>query len=379
MKIGIDASCILPRQTGIGVFTRNLLREMLSLETPHDFSIFLNSLRHQTEGNPFPDARRTRLRKFRIPGPLLVKSWRRLHFPPIEVFTGFVNLFHSMTGYIPPQLSGKRVATVYDLYFMRHPENCDPMGGRFFAETFPRVLPKCDHIICPSNSTRRDLIQTFGIAEDKITVVYGGVDHDVYRPIVDADLLERIRQEYCLPSTYILSVCTLEPRKNIEGLLIAYRRLKEIIFNPPKLVLAGSEGWDSESIRMTVREHQLTSDVFFPGYISENHLPMIYNSALLFAFPSFFEGFGLPVLEAMACGIPCLTSNAECLVEIAGDAAMQADPSNYIQMAERLKDLITSHRIREDYRRRGLDRVRNYSWKLSAEKTLRVYNKVLGV
>lgn len=378
MKIGIDASCILPRKTGIGFFTRHLLKELFKLETDLEFTVFLNSLRHDIPEGLFEDHPHVKVKNFSIPGPMLVKSWRYLRFPPIEFFTGFVDAFHSMTGYLPPQIKGRRIATVYDLFFLRDPDKCHELGGKFFAETFPKRLPKYDRIICPSNSTKSDLIKLLGIPEEKITVIYGGVDFTRFRQIKDESLLERIRQEYCLPPHYILSVCTHEPRKNLEGLLIAYRHLKEILFNPPKLVLVGDEGWQQEKLKETVLQHKLRRDVIFTGYVPEDHLSLIYNSALIFVYPSFWEGFGLPVLEAMACGIPSIISSTPALKEIAGDAVFTVDPYNYYEMAEKMKDLITSHRLRSEYSHEGLQHVKKFSWRLTAKKTLRVYEEITG-
>jgi glycosyltransferase involved in cell wall biosynthesis len=378
MKIGIDASCLLTRRTGIGYFTQNLLQEMLSLNSPHEFHIFMNSYRHPAPNLPIFHKSNVRVRHFRIPGPFLVNAWRYLRFPPIELFTGFVDVFHSTTGYLPPQIRGKRIATVYDLFFLKHPESSEKRGGKYFAGVFPKQLPYYDHIIVPSNATKRDLLDLINVEEEKITVIYGGVDQQKFHVISDQSLLETVRQEYCLPRNYIMSVCTIEPRKNIEGLLIAYRRLKEILYNPPKLVIVGQEGWDSRRIKGMVRQHNLGQDVLFTGYVPEEHLPVLYNAALLFVYPSLWEGFGLPVLESMACGVPCLVSTTPALKEITEGAAMTMDPYNYYEMAERIKDLITSHREREELRQKGLLHVQKFSWVLTAQKTLRVYERFMG-
>ena len=377
MHIGIDASCVLPRKTGIGYFTQNLLQEILSLNSSHNFTIFLNSFRHPVPHLPCFKDPRVRIKHYRIPGPLLINAWRYIHFPPIEMFTGFMNIFHSMTGYLPPQLRGARIATVYDLFFLEHPDMSHKFGGKYFADVFPRKLHRFDHIIAPSNATKHDLIQKLHIPEEKITVIYGGVDQQRFHIITDHNLLDTVRQEYCLPKHYLLSVSTLEPRKNIEGLLIAYRQLREILYNPPKLVLVGGEGWETEGIKAALRRHRLTKDVIFTGYIPEQHLPLLYNAALLFVYPSLWEGFGLPVLESMSCGLPCLISNTPALVEIAEDAAITMDPYNYYEMAEKMKDLITSHRLREQLQQKSLNQVQKYSWNLTAQKTLRVYENVL--
>ncbi len=378
MRIGIDASCILPQKAGIGFFTQNMLSALCELESPHEFILFLNSYRHRLPALEFLHRANVRVKHYRIPGPLLVNSWRILRFPPIEAFTGRVDVFHSPTGYLPPQIRGRRIATVYDLFFLKHPDLTHKLGGRHFAKVFPRYLPRFDHIITTSNATRDDLVDMLHISPEKITVIYGGVNQEHFHIIADRALLETVRQEYCLPLHYILCVSTLEPRKNLEGLMIAYRHLKKILYNPPRLVLVGAEGWEAQEIKAMARSHHLGQDVIFTGYVPEEHLPLIYNAALIFVYPSLWEGFGLPVLEAMACGLPCLISNVPALMEVAGEAAISADPYNYYELAERMKELITSHRLREELQQKGLSHIQKFSWTLTARKTLRVYEKVLG-
>jgi glycosyltransferase involved in cell wall biosynthesis len=376
MRIGIDASSILPGKTGVGYYTLNLLRSLLTLDTKNEYVIFLNSYTRLLPDASLLKRPNVKIKQFRVPGPLLIKLWRHLHAPPIELFLGKLDLFHAASTYVPPQLAGLRIATVYDLYFLMHPEHCDTLGGKYHLHTLPRQLKRLDRIIAISNNTKNDLIRLLNIPPQKITVIYGGVDTTTFRIITDKNLLESIREEYCLPNNYILSVSTLEPRKNFEGLLFAYKRLKEILHNPPKLVIVGRHGWKAEHISETAKQLGLKRDVIFTGYVTEEHLPMIYNSALLFIVPSLYEGFGLPVLEAMACGTPVIVSNTSSLREIAKEAGITVDPHNYYEMSEKMKELITTHRLREELRDKGLEHVRMFSWELCARKTLALYTEL---
>ncbi len=376
MRIGIDASSILPEKTGVGYYTVNLLRNLLALDHENQYVIFLNSYTRSLPDASILKQPNVTIKQFHVPGPLLINLWRYLHAPPIELFLGKLDLFHSASTYVPPQLAGFRIATVYDLYFLMHPEDCDALGGKYHLHTLPRRLKHLDRIIAVSNHTKNDLIKLLNIPAEKITVIYGGVDTTTFRLILDKNLLESIREEYCLPNNYILSVSTLEPRKNFEGLLFAYKRLKEILHNPPKLVIVGRQGWKAEHISETVKQLRLKRDVIFAGYVTEEHLPMIYNSALLFFCPSLYEGFGLPVLEAMACGIPVIVSNTSSLREIAKEAGITVDPHNYYEMAEKMKELITTHRLRDQLRDKGLEHVRMFSWELCARKTLALYTEL---
>ncbi len=376
MRIGIDASSILPEKTGVGYYTLNLLRNLLALDQENQYVIFLNSYTRSLPDASILKQPNVTIKQFHVPGPLLINLWRYLHAPPIELFLGKLDLFHSASTYVPPQLAGLRVATVYDLYFLMHPEDCDVLGGKYHLHTLPRRLKRLDRIIAVSNHTKNDLIKLLNIPAEKITVIYGGIDTTTFRLILDKNLLESIREEYCLPNNYILSVSTLEPRKNFEGLLFAYKRLKEILHNPPKLVIVGRQGWKAEHISQTVKQLRLKRDVIFAGYVTEEHLPMIYNSALLFICPSLYEGFGLPVLEAMACGVPVIVSNTSSLREIAKEAGITVDPHNYYEMAEKMKELIMTHRLRDQLRDKGLEHVRMFSWKLCARKTLALYTEL---
>ena len=377
MRIGIDASSILPARTGVGNYTFYLIKTLLRVDSHNQYVIYLNSYSQPMPDITFLKRDNVTIKRYHIVGPLLLQAWRFINFPPIDVFTGGIDVFHSPAGLMIPQLKGKRILTLHDLYFMEHPEDTDIMGGKYLRQTLPAKIHKADHIIAVSHATKADIVKHLNVPSGKITVIYEGVDFLRFRIIVDTSPLNFIRQEYCLPQQFILTVATLEPRKNIEGLLFAYRRLKQIIHNPPKLVIVGRQGWKSDTIPGTLQELGLQRDVIFTGYVSDEHLPLIYSNALMFVYPSFHEGFGLPVLEAMACGVPVLTSDTSALREIVGDAAITVDPTNYYALAERMKEIITSHKIRSQLKERALNHVRNFSWESCARKTLNVYENLL--
>jgi glycosyltransferase involved in cell wall biosynthesis len=376
MRIGIDASSILPARTGIGNYTLNLLKSLIRLDDVNEYIIFMNSFSRPSPDLPFLKKDNVQIKRYHLVGPLLHQAWRFLHFPPIDFFTGKVDIFHAPAGIITPQWKGKRILTVHDLYFMKRPEDTDLMGGKYMRCTLPGNIKNIDSIIAVSHSTKADIIKYLKVPSEKVTVVYEGVDVVRFRKILDNNILELIRQEYCLPSQYILNVTTLEPRKNIEGLLFAYRRLKQIMNNPPKLVIVGRHGWKSEKLTETVHQLGLYRDVIFTGYVSDEHLPLIYNNAMAFIYPSLYEGFGLPVLEAMACGLPVITSDTPALNEIAGDVAIIVDPTNYYLMAEKIKELITSHKMRHRMQQDSIRLVKNFSWESCARKTLKLYTEM---
>ena len=375
MIIGFDASCILPSRTGIGNYTLNLLKSLLRLDRKNQYRILLNSFSKRLIERGLFDFPNVRVLEYRIPGPLLLRAWRYVRFPPIESLIGRVDLFHSPSSIIPPQIRGKRLVSVYDLFFMERPSQTERLGGQYLLATLPKRIGLVNGIITSSHHTRQALIEKLGVPEKKIRVIYAGVDTLMFRRIFDEALLDGVRREYCLPRKYLLCVATLEPRKNLEGLCFAYRRLKEIMSEPPKLVLVGRRGPGNDSLRRTVKDLDLQDDVIVTGYVSNRHLPPIINGAIAFVYPSLHEGFGMPVLEAMACGVPVVTSNNTALRELFSEVSVMVDPHNYFEMAEKLKELITSYRMRETLSTKAQVWAERLTWDVCARKTLAFYEE----
>ncbi|MCX7044883.1 MAG: glycosyltransferase family 1 protein [Candidatus Sumerlaeota bacterium] len=378
MIIGIDGSSILPQRTGVGNYVFQLLRALAETPAPDvEFKIFLNSLRH-----PFPpdagflSVPRFRNYRYRLPGPPLVTAWRKWNFPPIEWLIGACDVFHSPAAYIPPQRRGARVTTFTDLYFLRHPEHCHWLGGQYLAEYLPRVARRMDCIIAISQTTANDAVELLGVERDRIRVTLLGVD-ERFQPVADPQRLQAVRARYSLPSEFILTVATLEPRKNLPRLLQAYHLLHETMTGVPPLALAGGGGWKNSELWKTIEELRLADRVLFPGYIAVEDLPAVYSLASVFALPSLYEGFGLPLVEAMACGTPAVASDTPALAEVAGGAALLADPMSPEAIAAALKEAIASDTTRERLRRQGLERAKQFSWRRCAEQTLAAYRQAV--
>jgi len=376
MIIGIDGSSILPQRTGVGNYTFHLLRELAALAPGEErFRIFLNSLRH-----PFPkDAAflrnpRFEVRRWRLPGPWLVNAWRCWSKPPIEWFVGQCDVFHSASTYIPPQRHGARVTTIYDLFFLRHPEQCHRLGGQYYAEYLPRVAPSLDRIIAISRSTAADVAELLSIGPDRVRVVYGGVD-ERFKPVTDPEALAETRRRHGLPSEFLLTVATLEPRKNLPRLLQAYRLLRGMGQEPPPLVLVGASGWKNSELRQTIAQLGLGNRLVFPGYVPDGDLPAIYSMASVFALPSLYEGFGLPLLEAMACSTPTVASATSSLGEVAGGASLTVEPTDVEAIAHAMKEALENETTRARLKRAGLERARQFTWRRCAEETLAVYRE----
>ena len=378
MIVGIDGSSILPRRTGVGAYTFELLRALAALEGDERFHVFLNSLRH-----PFPaDAGflrgpRFRMRRWRAPGPWLVNAWRRWETPPMDWLNGRCDVFHAPATYIPPQRRGGRIATVHDLYFLRRPDHCHALGGQYLADTLPRWAPGLDRIIAVSHSTRNDALEWLGLAPEKVTVIYEGVDERFFAR-ADAATVADTRARYGLPTEFLLSVATLEPRKNLPGLLRAYRTLVDDRFDPPPLALVGAMGWENAELRQTLETLRLGDRVVFTGFVDGADLPALYQMASLLVAPSLYEGFGLPLLEAMASGTPAVASATSSLGEIAADAALTVDPTNTEAIAGAIRMALEDTPTRRRLVEAGLARAAGFTWRRCAEQTLALYREVVA-
>lgn len=238
---------------------------------------------------------------------------------------------------------------------------------------FPRTLKTADRIIAVSNSTKRDLINYFNIPEEKIKVILEAADEKF--KLLNKEEINEVKQKYNLNFPFILYVGTLEARKNIPTLIKAFYKIKKKNIEH-KLVIAGKKGWKYKEIFETIDKLDLQNDVVFTGYVSDEDLPALYNAADLFVYPSIYEGFGLPPLEAMACGTPVITSNTSSLPEVVGDAGIMVDPCDVDGLTQTMCDVLTNDGLREDMIKKGLERAKMFTWEKCARETLKVYEEV---
>jgi len=287
---------------------------------------------------------------------------------------GRVDLLHAPVNVVPLLASVPTVVTVHDLAFMAMPERFLPAKRRYL-ETFTRLtMGKARHVIADSEHTRGDLIRLLGVPPERVTAVPLGVNGDFHPPNEASKEAFRARQN--LPAHYLLYLGTLEPRKNLVTLVRAYARLRRSGLDWP-LVLAGGKGWLYEDIFRAVAEEGLTEHVRFPGYVAYEDQPLWYGCATAFVYPSTYEGFGLPVLEAMACGTPVVASTASSVPEAAGDAAILVDPHDGEALAAAIERLANDATLRDDLSGRGLARAALFPWSRTAAETVRVYARVV--
>ena len=280
--------------------------------------------------------------------------------------------------YFLPACAETGLITVHDLSVLRHPETHPPERRRAFASEFERSMERAAHILTDTETVRHEVIATFGVDPDRITSVYLGVD-PAFHPLAREAMLPALARLGLEPNGYALCVSTLEPRKRIAELLMAWKRLPDALRARVPLVLAGGAGWLNEELLVQIDAGKREGWLKHLGFVDEAQLPALYAGAALFLYPSIYEGFGLPPLEAMASGVPVVISNRSCLPEVCGDAARQVDPDNIDGMATAIEESLVDPQWREAAVRRGLARARRFDWDSCVDETVAVYRKAAGL
>ena len=358
------------RRAGVSRYIYNLLTHVLREDAEGDYTVFLNS---RCALSLSCNQKCSRLPTYK---PLARIFWEQF-LQPLELGAEGVALLHSPVNVQPLFLPCKGVVTVTDLSFMVFPESFRN-SQRLYQSLFTRLsVRRASHVIAISASTAQDLIRFFAVPAERITVTLPGVDA-AYQPVQDDSRLASFRRLRDLPKRFILFVGTFEPRKNLLTLLQAYAEFRRQTRSDYKLVLGGGMGWLYQPVFAAVEELELQGDVIFPGFIPEDELPLWYNAADVFVYPSLYEGFGLPPLEAMACGTPVIVSDVSSLPEVVGDAALLVDPHKPDEWAAALSLLCRDADLRTDLVSRGLERAQEFSWTRMARETIQVYRDVLS-
>jgi glycosyltransferase involved in cell wall biosynthesis len=378
MRIAIDYTAATRQAAGIGNYVRSLVDAMLAQDTTNQY-ILLTSGR-PPQGRPFPAAKNVRGRSLIIPDRYLNILWYRWRLPiSATFFTGQVDIYHGPDFVLPP-LNGKlrKIVTVHDLAFLEHPEYAVPQLAAYLKKVAPEAVAAADVVAAVSGETRRALIEYFSTPPEKITLVPNGI-RSYLRRITDPILLEAVRHKYGLKSPLVLGVGTLEPRKNHLGLIKAFHRAASSSnrqARPAMLAIAGGEGWMYDETRQAVADLKLEQKVRFLGRVSDLDLMLLYSLADVFVFPSFYEGFGVPPLEAMACGVPVIVSNISSLPEVVGDAALLVNPHDTGAIAQAILRVLGNPQLQEELRQKGYERARHFTWAESARKMLSIYTNL---
>ncbi|HTX86986.1 MAG TPA: glycosyltransferase family 1 protein [Candidatus Nanoarchaeia archaeon] len=382
MIIGIDIRTLMDKEySGVSWYTQGLLTEILRQDKINEYRLFYNSGRDISSRISNIGIRKSdnvKIVATRCPNKFFNYFLQKIcRWPKLDRIGGEVDLFWSPHfNFTSLSVGVKNILTIHDLSFIVHPDFFSARQNSWHKFLgIKKLIERADIIIAISENTKADLIRYFGAAGDKIKVIYSGVGGE-FRPLENNQAeLNSVKEKYSLPERFILNVGAFEPRKNLSGLISAF----DSIADQPgmgewQLVLAGSKGWKNKEIFQTIAQAKNKSRIKAIGYVEKNERVALYNSAKIFAYPSFYEGFGLPVLEAMACGTPVIASDVSSLPEVAGDAALLVDPHDENSIGQALQLLMRDDKLRQLYSARGLNRAKNFSWQKSAGKYLKILN-----
>ncbi|PKO22871.1 MAG: glycosyltransferase family 1 protein [Chloroflexi bacterium HGW-Chloroflexi-1] len=372
MPIYLDISAAVHHRAGLGRYAESLARELRPLLGDR-LAFFYN---REQGVEPLAGLADVPARTVELG----YKPWRMLVWAGQAAGVGFnrlipgAELFHATEHLLLPLQGIPTVLTVHDLIFRRLPEHHKPLNRWYLNLTLPLFCRRATHVIAVSEQTRRDLISTYHLPPEKITVIQEAADPR-FRP-QPPETVAMVQARYSLPDRYVLFVSTIEPRKNLIRLLAAFERVHAAGLTDA-LVIVGKRGWLYDDFFAALERSPARQAVIFPGYVPDADLPAVYGGSQVCAFPSLFEGFGLPVLEAMACGAPVVCSNTSSLPEVAGDAALLVDPLDIDAIADTLYRLLADPDLRADLARRGLVQAARFSWPRAATETLAVYRRLL--
>lgn len=380
MRIGIDISQIVYEGTGVATYTRSLVEAMVKAASKDEFFLFGSSFRNRKPIKEFVKNLRAKNVKGCVsflPPKFLEFLWNGVHVLPVEFFTGPVDVFHSSDWLEPPTQKAKRVTTVHDLAVFKYPETFQVRGGHDIVKNQKRRLHFVKHysdlIIAVSETTKKDMVEILKIPEKKIKVIYEAAD-PIYYPREKTEI-DKVREKFGIENEYLLCVGTREPRKNLKRLLAAFVEIaganEEL-----SLVVVGKYGWGEDSAKLKIQNSKFENKVKFLGYVEKEDLARLYSGAAAFVFPSLYEGFGLPILEAMSCRCPVVTSAVGAMKEVANGAAVLVDPESVSSIAGGISKIYRNQQLAAELKERGFSRAKEFSWEKAALQTLEAYRQL---
>lgn len=369
MRIAINCRSFSKKNyAGIGRYARNLVQHLSEIDPKNEYWLYV----------------RKRLfdMKRQIPrAPAQNFSVKIDRFNQgLERILEQVDIYHSPSPDFIPAAKAKIIVTVHDLIYKTYPQGHTPQTCETTDQQLQAIVKQADKIICCSQNTMNDLKKFFDVDEQRVRLIYQGVDKGVFYPLNDEERegAYSVLQRQGIDQPFLLFVGTIEPRKNLQNLLRAFSILKEKKKFNGKLVIIGMKGWMTEGIEKTTRELKVKDDLVFPGYLTDNELRGFYNLAEVFVFPSFYEGFGFPIVEAFSCGAAVVTSNVSSCPEVAAEGALTVDPHNPEDIAEAINRILEDKALKANLRQKAIDRAKAFSFQDTAEQTLEVYQEVFG-
>ncbi len=371
--IGIDITVLNDdRPTGIAVYVQELLRNLLEINRKDRFILFgFSTLQTERrlknlEFRKYPNVE---IKVFKMPAKFfrtIFKIWQKTEWPLIEYFTGRVDIYHSFNFYLPPQKIGKRIATIFDLTSILFPQYHLRRISDLDKIRFDRIAKQADLVVAISRSAKEDFIRYYHTP--RVEVVYPAAQ-GVFDKGIDSVTVSRILKKYRLQPGYFLSVATLEPRKNLETLIDAYDKNN---FTEP-LVLVGRIGWKTDRLLKRLNGRR---NIIFTDFVPKEDLVSLYKGALCFIYPSYYEGFGIPVLEAMKSEIPVICSDTSSFPEVGGNAVYYFNPNSKKELIKALSEVESSRKLRAQLVKRGVEQAKKFNWQRSAEQLNSLYQKI---
>lgn len=393
MKVLFNILSLLPRRTGIGLYTQHIIEALAATSELDSLAGFLGGRIYRGDAlltfvredrsahTPSALSTRGRLAPLKVairglPGAYAarqaLREWQGGRRIGALAREGFI--YHE-PNYIPVKYAGPLVISAYDLSQVRHPEFHPPERAAFLNKHLGPALQRADQIITISEFSAQEIMDVYQTPRERLTITYLGAD-EIFHPRDSLTVAKTLQGLGLRHREFVLFVATLEPRKNIIRLIDAYSSLPDFLRKDFPLVLTGAAGWQDSDILRRIRAAEQKSEVIRTGYLPRTQLADLFSSAAVFAYPSLYEGFGLPVLEGFASGTPVLTSNISSMPEISAGAAVEVDPYSVEAIADGLRRLLEDRDLAERHRQAGLVRSKDFSWKSCAEKTLEVYRKV---
>jgi len=373
MKIGIDIRTLMDAEySGVPEYTLNLIKEILRLDSNNEYKLFYNSFTNLENRIPKFEGSNVKIIKTSYPNKIFNYGFQKiLDRPKIDEFMDVDVFFLPHMNFVSLSRDVKKIIAIHDLSFLRYPDFFSWRKNIWHKiVNIKKLLDNFDVVVAVSENTKKDLIELCGVKPEKIKVIYSAIDKD-YKKIEDQEKLAKIKSKYNLPEKFILFLATLEPRKNVDGLIQAFDKFQEkhSEFENYKLIIVGGKGWRGRKIFEAWQKAKNKDKINFLGYIERNDKKYLYNLASLFVYPSFYEGFGFPPLEAIASGAPVISSNSSSLPEILKDNAILINPYDISEISEAIYQMISHDRLRKKISGKALDYARNFSW----EKTAREY------
>lgn len=379
MKILIEGSPTFGPRSGVGQYVAYLLKALAEVDTQNQYTIF----GFLFFGRPKPPQdiigkNNIRYKFVRILPGRVFNRLRKNHLaPPVDLLLGSsfdVALFTNFTR-LPLALTKRSVVIIYDLSFVLYGQYSERRNRVDLAKNVGASIAKSDHVITISESSKQEIIEYYKIDPRKISIISPAVDHAIFYPRSTQEIIG-VKSKFNIKNDYILYTGTLEPRKNIAGILAAYEQLPADLQKKTSLVLAGGKGWKDEGIKALVQAAQIKLDVITTGYVADEDLPALYSGALVFAFPSHYEGFGMPPLEAMACGVPVITSDNSSLPEVVGDAGITVAADDTKALTEAMHTVLVDNTKAAHMSKQGLVQAQRFSWAGSGRQLVHLINEV---